>query len=52
MRPAHVFAVAKVPLLHSDPFDRLLIAQAFTEPLVLATRDERIAEYGGNIQVV
>jgi PIN domain nuclease of toxin-antitoxin system len=34
-----------LPLLHADPFDRLLIAQALTEPLRLLTRDQRIAGY-------
>lgn len=49
VQPAHAVAAEQLPWLHGDPFDRLLIAQAFTEPLVLVTRDARIAGYGGNI---
>ena len=36
---AHTLATAKLPPLHKDPFDRLLIAQAMTEPLLLLTAD-------------
>lgn len=43
---AHGLAVASLPLLHGDPFDRLLVAQARAEGLTLVTRDERLAEYG------
>ncbi|MFF5291342.1 type II toxin-antitoxin system VapC family toxin [Paractinoplanes globisporus] len=38
-------AAARLPLLHSDPFDRMLIAQAKTEHLTLVTRDAEIAKY-------
>jgi len=48
----HAAAVAKLPLHHSDPFDRLLIAQAFTEPLHLLTADRALAAYGGAITVL
>ena len=37
--------VAKLPRLHSDPFDRLLIAQAIDEGLILATPDPLIRQY-------
>ena len=43
---AHGLAVGALPHLHGDPFDRLLIAQAFYEELTLITRDERLGEYG------
>lgn len=33
------------PLLHCDPFDRLLVAQAMAEDLTLVAADERIAAY-------
>jgi len=36
---------ANLPAVHQDPFDRLLIAQARMENLVLVTRDSRIALY-------
>jgi len=41
----HVMAVASLPLLHRDPFDRLLVAQAITEPMHLLTADARLAAY-------
>src|ERR1700730_16744484 len=34
---------------HTDPFDRLLLAQAFTEPLRLVTADRALAVYGGAV---
>lgn len=37
--------VAELPLLHRDPFDRLLVAQAIVEPATLLTADERLAPY-------
>ncbi len=36
---------AKLPLLHKDPFDRLLIAQAIEHGLTLATPDPLIQQY-------
>lgn len=41
----HAAVVAELPPHHADPFDRLLIAQARTERLMLVTRDARIAAY-------
>jgi PIN domain nuclease of toxin-antitoxin system len=41
----HAMAVEHLPAHHTDPFDRLLIAQAQHEDLVIVTRDERFAEY-------
>jgi PIN domain nuclease of toxin-antitoxin system len=41
----HALVVAGLPLHHSDPFDRLLIAQAMTEPLHLLTDDPRLKQY-------
>ena|SRR5579864_3994861 len=37
--------VADLPLLHTDPFDRLLIIQAKLHDLVIITKDSKIAEY-------
>ena len=37
--PRHVYALDGLPLHHKDPFDRLLIAQALTEDLPLASAD-------------
>jgi PIN domain nuclease of toxin-antitoxin system len=41
----HALLVAGLPLLHADPFDRLLIAQAISEPLHLVTVDTQLAQY-------
>jgi len=48
----HAVAVAALPALHADPFDRMLVAQANVEPMVLITADERLARYPGTIEVV
>ena len=42
---AHGVAAARLPLHHSDPFDRMLIAQAQLENLTLVTRDPLFAPY-------
>ena len=42
---AHAVAVGGLPMLHKDPFDRLLIAQAKAEGISLVTCDATIAEY-------
>ena len=42
---AHGRAAAALPALHGDPFDRMLIAQAVSEELVLLTRDRAIGQY-------
>ena len=41
----HAREVARLPWLHQDPFDRMLIAQARVENLTIVTRDRRFAEY-------
>lgn len=41
----HAAQVAKLPLLHGDPFDRLLVAQAMSEPLYLVTTDSQLPQY-------
>jgi PIN domain nuclease of toxin-antitoxin system len=48
----HAAAVAKLPMHHSDPFDRLLLAQAFSEPLRLLTADKVLERYGGVVEVI
>lgn len=42
---AHVLAVGDLPRHHNDPFDRLLIAQARSEQMVLMTADKLFAQY-------
>ena len=41
----HAAEVAHLPGLHADPFDRMLVAQARAEGLVLLTADEQVAQY-------
>ncbi len=42
----HAWIAGALPLHHNDPFDRLLVAQAQNEHLVLLTADRRLAAYG------
>jgi PIN domain nuclease of toxin-antitoxin system len=50
----HVLQVATLPMFddHKDPFDRLLVAQSLSEPLILLTADAKLARYGTTVQVV
>jgi len=45
----HVFALRKLPLLHGDPFDRLLLAQSIAEDFTLLTADRDLANYDGPV---
>ena len=45
MVPDCLSALAALPMLHSDPFDRLLIAQAQRAGMAILTADEKIAKY-------
>lgn len=42
---AHAHALQELPLLHRDPFDRLLIAQARVEGMTILTRDNAFTQY-------
>ena len=48
----HCSAVARLPHHHSDPFDRLLVAQALVEPMRLLTHDSQLARYSDTVAVV
>jgi PIN domain nuclease of toxin-antitoxin system len=48
----HAVALATLPPIHADPFDRMLVSQAITEPMALITSDVRLAAYPGTIEVV
>jgi PIN domain nuclease of toxin-antitoxin system len=48
----HAVGVGALPLLHKDPFDRILVAQAKTEGVVLLTSDTRVADYGDPVRLV
>jgi PIN domain nuclease of toxin-antitoxin system len=43
---SHALAVAKLPLHHRDPFDRLLIAQSLVEDMPILTVDNVFIAYG------
>jgi PIN domain nuclease of toxin-antitoxin system len=42
----HAAKVRELPLLHKDPFDRMLVAQALVEPMILLSNDEALRAYG------
>jgi len=48
----HAARVVALPAIHRDPFDRLLIAQALTEPMHLLTNDAALADYGDIVTIV
>jgi PIN domain nuclease of toxin-antitoxin system len=48
----HAAGVAGLPVIHRDPFDRLLIAQSITEPLTLLTNDALLERYRVGVRVV
>lgn len=45
MRPSHAVVAGTLPPIHADPFDRMLVAQALTEPMRLLTHDQVLAGY-------
>ena len=48
----HALAVERLPELHRDPFDRILVAQAFEESVLLLTSDAQVARYPGPFRLV
>jgi len=48
----HAARVARLPTVHRDPFDRLLVAQALVEPMRLLTDDAVLEGYGEIVTVV
>lgn len=45
IRMAHVRVLARLPELHRDPFDRILIAQAIAEGCAILSKDSTLAKY-------
>ncbi len=45
IKPEHLLTLSELPLLHRDPFDRLLLAQAKAEAAVLVTTDRIFGDY-------
>ena len=53
LRPEHISEISRLPLLHGDPFDRALIAQARVEALGFVTTGGAVGRYAGkSFQVV
>jgi PIN domain nuclease of toxin-antitoxin system len=48
----HVLAVESLPPIHKDPFDRLLLAQARTEGMLLLTVDASVSQYKESVLTV
>ena len=47
----HAARVAELPPLHKDPFDRMLVAQALVEPMILLTNDGALQGYGSFVNL-
>ena len=48
----HVVALESLPAIHKDPFDRLLVAQATVEGIILLTADAIVAQYPAPVRLV
>jgi PIN domain nuclease of toxin-antitoxin system len=49
---AHTQALLSLQLLHRDPFDRMLVAQAISEPMQLLTNDTALQAYSNLVTIV
>jgi PIN domain nuclease of toxin-antitoxin system len=49
---SHAAKVVELPPIHKDPFDRLLVAQARFEPIILLTDDQVLGGYGDFVEVI
>jgi PIN domain nuclease of toxin-antitoxin system len=49
---AHAATVARLPDIHKDPFDRILIAHAMSEPLRFLTADAKLSGYSELVEMV
>jgi len=52
VRAQHAALIKELPLIHRDPFDRMLVAQAIYEPLRLLTSDKILKQYSELIELV
>lgn len=48
----HALAVDRLPMIHNDPFDRMLVAQAMIEGFTLLTHDAAVGKYSGPVRMV
>lgn len=46
----HAETLSRLPMLHKDPFDRLIVSQAITEPMRLLTSDSQLEAYSSLVQ--
>jgi PIN domain nuclease of toxin-antitoxin system len=46
----HAIAIDTLPPIHKDPFDRILVAQAMVEGIILLTADPLVAQYPGPVR--
>ncbi|MDO4904287.1 MAG: type II toxin-antitoxin system VapC family toxin [Lautropia sp.] len=49
VRGDHAVATRELPLIHKDPFDRLLVAQSRLEGMTLVSADVQVLRYGGSV---
>jgi PIN domain nuclease of toxin-antitoxin system len=49
---AHAVGVTRLPRIHRDAFDRLLMAQSIGEPMTLLTNDAVLRRYGDGVRIV
>lgn len=49
IRAQHVVVMDELPRLHGDPFDRIMLAQALTEPMRLITHDKQLGAHSDTI---
>lgn len=50
--PKHAARIMQLPDIHRDPFDRLLLAQALSEPLKFVTADSLLSGYSDLVEVI
>ena len=48
----HAVKLAALPLIHRDPFDRMIVAQAMAEPMRLLTGDAQLAAYSELVETI
>ncbi len=48
----HCLGLMTLPMLHGDPFDRMLLSQAMSEGMLLVTADRKLAGYDGPVRLV
>lgn len=51
LKNEHIYKYESLPLIHRDPFDRMLVAQAMSENISMISGDKFLADYGVKITV-